>query len=93
MRFLVVDDEFTSLILLKGILEKYGECEAATHGQQAFNMFQDAHQKKKPYHLITMDMMMPDIKGMEIVEKIRLWEKINEIKKDEKVKILMVTAL
>lgn len=93
MRILIVDDEFVSLNKLSLLLSAYGECDAATNGGQALEMFKLAHEEKRPYDLITMDISMPGLSGLEVVSKIRGWEFELGIRSiAQEVKILMVTA-
>ena len=91
LKILVVDDEYVSLVKLQSLLSSYGDCYAATHGNQAITMFKKAHKELKPYDLITMDINMPEIQGQDVIEKIRLWESVNRVSK--RVKIIMVTAM
>lgn len=67
MRFLVVDDEFAALTKMTSILSNYGECEAATHGRQALSMFIQALADNKPYDLVTIDIDMPEISGLDLL--------------------------
>ncbi|PKK88316.1 MAG: response regulator [Candidatus Wallbacteria bacterium HGW-Wallbacteria-1] len=93
MRILVVDDDFISLTKLKALLSIKGDCQAATNGAQAIEMFIEAHAAGKPYDLITMDIEMPGMTGYEAVEAIRAWEKENRIFMDgSEVAVLMVTV-
>ena len=39
MRVLLVEDEFTSRVLLKEILSPYGECDIAVDGLEAIHAF------------------------------------------------------
>ena len=75
MRILIVDDEEVSLAKLKTLLAAHGECETATGGPQAIEMFKQAHTDNRPYGLVTMDVRMPDMSGQEAVSAIRTWEK------------------
>ena len=93
MRILVVDDEYVSLVKLHLILLHYGDCDVVTHGEEASRMFLKAHKESKAYDLITLDIDMPGMKGYDVAGMIRQWESINRIKKDEKVKILIVTGM
>ena len=65
MRILVVDDEFVALAKLIALLEPYGECQAATNGAQAMEFFSKAIQAGKPYDLVTLDIQMPDLNGLD----------------------------
>ncbi|MHC4871983.1 MAG: response regulator [Planctomycetota bacterium] len=93
MRILIVDDDYISRTKLKTILEEYGDCDASPTGEIALKMFVAAHKEKLPYNLITMDLSMPDVNGIEVVKRIRMWEKDNKTYESEfEAKIFMITA-
>ena len=71
MRILIVEDEITCRMLLKEILSLYGDCDIAVDGEQAIYAFRLAWEENKPYDLICMDIMMPNIDGQKALEKIR----------------------
>jgi len=93
MRILIVDDEFVSLQKLSLFLKDKGNCDAATHGKQAYDMFCQAFRVKAPYQLVTLDFELPDFNGSEVLKKIREFEIENGITaKEERVKIIMMTS-
>ena len=91
-RILVVDDEFVSRRKAQKILSQYGECYTAANGTEALEAFKLAHEEGKPYNLITMDIQMPDIDGIETLERIRKWEESHNIEFVGRAKVLMLTA-
>ena len=92
MRILVVDDEIVSRKKMVKILDKVGECEVALTGTQALEVFQEALEKQTPFDLITLDIMMPEIDGKQILQHIRNHEKDKEIPSEKRVKVFMVSA-
>lgn len=78
MKILVVDDEFVSLTKMIAILEAYGTCHAATNGAQAVEMVTEAQGLGAPYGLITLDIDMPCINGLEVLKTIRLREQLRQ---------------
>lgn len=93
MKTLIVEDEFVSQNLLKKILDKHGECDIAENGKEALQAFHIAHAKGKPYHLMTLDINMPDLDGYEVLDSIREWEAAADITPSRgELKILMITA-
>ncbi len=92
MKILVVDDEFVSRKKAEKILSLYGDTDVAINGAEALEAFQIAHKDLKPYNLITMDIMMPDMDGIEVLKKIRKWEETNGIQFGKGVKVVMLTA-
>jgi two-component system chemotaxis response regulator CheY len=93
MRVLIVEDDFTSRKLLQKILTPYGEADIAVNGQEAVEAFETALQENRPYELVCMDIMMPEMDGQEALKKIREIEKNNGVSSNDEVKVVMTTAL
>ena len=93
MRTLIVEDDFIARRLIKEILSPLGECDIAIDGEEAVQAFRLALDDKKPYDLITMDIMMPNMDGQMALKKIREMEKERGIQAPGEVKVIMTTAL
>lgn len=94
MRILIADDDIVARTKLETLLETHGQLDMVQDGDQAWTMFQKAHQESRPYDLITMDIDMPGMNGHEVVTKIRQWEKENTAYATKReAKILMVTSM
>jgi two-component system chemotaxis response regulator CheY len=93
MKILVVEDDFTSRILLQRYLSSYGDCHIAINGKEAVDAFKESLKEKQPYDLICMDIIMPEMSGQEALKKIRDMEKSSGILSSDGVKIIMVTAV
>jgi two-component system, chemotaxis family, chemotaxis protein CheY len=92
MRILIVDDDYVSRVKLKAILSVHGDCDAAPSGDLAIRLFQSSHREEIPYELITMDINLPDISGIRVVQEIRQWEQGNGISPGDGAKVIMVTV-
>jgi two-component system, chemotaxis family, chemotaxis protein CheY len=93
MRTLIVEDDFTSRLLLQTFLSRYGECHVAVNGKEAVEAFRLAKAAKQGYHLVCMDIMMPEMDGQTAVKQIRALEEADGVLSSSGVKIIMVTAL
>ncbi len=67
MRTLIVEDDFTSRLLLQSFLSRYGDCHIAVNGLEAVAAFRAAKEKGENYNLICMDIMMPEMDGQTAV--------------------------
>ncbi len=65
IRILAVDDEVRGVELLQRALRRIGRVDAATSGQQAWEMFQAT-----AYQLVLSDQRMPGMKGVELLARV-----------------------
>jgi len=93
MRTLIVEDDFTSRLLLQSFLSKYGECHIAVNGKEALAAFRAGHKSGQHYNLICMDIMMPEMDGQTAIKEIRALEEAGGTLSTNGVKIIMTTAL
>ncbi len=92
-RILIADDDLIARLLLSEYLADMGTCDAAVDGVEAVRAHRLALQRKRPYDLICLDIMMPKMDGLEALTKIRELEKENDVPQDKQVIIIMVTAV
>ncbi|MBF0456316.1 MAG: response regulator [Nitrospirae bacterium] len=94
MRILIADDDSNNRTVLLGMLRSYGDCDIVVNGKEAFEAFVMAHDEKKPYELICLDIMMPVMDGNEALTKMRGYEEEMGLDMPQKeAKIVMTTAL
>jgi two-component system chemotaxis response regulator CheY len=93
MRMLIVDDDFTSRVLLREALKAFGTPDIAVNGTEAIAAARRAIEAGQPYDLICLDIMMPDIDGQAVLKHIRAMEEAAGIGRTERSKIVMTTAL
>jgi two-component system, chemotaxis family, chemotaxis protein CheY len=93
MKTLVVEDDYTSRLLMETLLQAYGECHCAIDGKNALEAFEKAKAGGRQYDLICLDIMMPKLDGQEVLRHIRTVEESEGIPPGRGVKIIMTTAL
>lgn len=91
MRALIVEDEFLSRKVLRSFLMTLFEVDIVVNGREAVEAFKLAHEEYQPYDLILMDIMMPEVDGIEALHQIRKTEQERSLK--PKAKVIMTTAL
>jgi two-component system, chemotaxis family, chemotaxis protein CheY len=93
MKTLIVEDDFTSRIILQEILRKYGVTHIAVNGREAVEAVRNSLERREHYDLICMDIMMPEMDGQTSLKKIRELEEAKGIFSTYGAKILMTTIL
>ncbi|MCP4599035.1 MAG: response regulator [Proteobacteria bacterium] len=93
MRTLVVEDDFTSRLVLKEMLKPYGEVHIAVDGKEAVEAFEFSIESKLQYDLICLDIMMPKMDGQSVLKEIRRIEQDQKIPVESRSKVIMTTVL
>jgi two-component system chemotaxis response regulator CheY len=93
MRLLIVEDDFIARQVLNEMLAEYGQCDVVVDGAEAVQAFSMAIDQKKPYTIIFLDIMMPNVYGLEALKRIRAIENAQGVLPEQEVKVIMTTAL
>jgi two-component system chemotaxis response regulator CheY len=93
MRILIVEDDLLSRKFLEGVLGGFGELSHAENGLLALEAVRAAHGAGKPFDLICLDIMMPEMDGQQALEEIRRLERELAVHPKQEVKVIMTTAL
>ena len=93
MKTLLAEDDFASRKFMDKYLSQYGECDVTVDGEEAVGAFMMALEDGEPYDLICLDVMMPVLDGYQVLKAVRDIEAERGITKEDRVKIIMTTAL
>ena len=93
MRILLAEDDYVTRKFMTNFLSKYGECDVTVDGMEAVDAFMMALEDEEPYDLVCLDIMMPVMDGYQALMGIRNLEKERNIPEEERVKVIMATAL
>ena len=93
MRILIVEDDFVGRKVMHQLLLEYGECDVAVDGLGAVKAFDLAWQENRPYDVLFLDIMMPNMSGHEALKIIREKEKQRGVLPVNEVKVIMASAL
>lgn len=91
MKALIVEDDFTSRLVLQGMLAEYGASHVAVNGREALAAIATALRSGEPYDLVCLDIMMPELDGQATLRELRAAE--HAAGTFEGAKVLMTTAL
>ena len=93
MKTLIVEDDFTSRLLLQEFLLSHGPVHIAVNGKEAVAAVRAALEARSPYDLICLDIMMPELDGQAALRQIRGLEEARGIISSDGAKVVMTTAL
>jgi two-component system chemotaxis response regulator CheY len=93
MKTLIVEDDFTSRLLLQEFLKGYGPSHIAVNGKEAVEAVRLALESGEHYDLICLDIMLPEMDGQQALAEIRSLEKSKGIISSNGAKIIMTTGV
>lgn len=93
MKILIAEDDLVSRNFLFKFLSKYGECDMVIDGLEALDAVMISLKDKVPYDLICLDIMMPKVDGVKVLQHIRELEIQKGMLPNKRAKIIMTTAL
>ena len=91
-KILVVDDNSINRKLLIDMLKDYAQCDSASSGKEALEIYGEFDVSSRKYDIILLDISMPDMDGIEFLQILRSKEKSFRIKKEDGVSVIIVTA-
>ena len=71
---MIVDDDIVSRTKLKMILSELGICHEFEKGSSAIEAFKKSLTMKQPYHLVCLDILMPEMDGFDVLNEIKTSE-------------------
>lgn len=92
MKSLIVEDSFVARKLMQVYLSELGDCHIAVNGLEAVEAVKESLQENYPYDLICLDVMMPEMDGIEALKHIRKLESDHGLQGLSGTKIIMTTA-
>ena len=93
MRILIAEDDMVSRKFLYKFLSQFGECDMTVDGLEAIDAYLIALKEDIPYDLICLDIMMPKVDGVKALKTIRDLERQKRIPLENRVKVIITTAL
>jgi len=93
MRALIVDDDFYSRVMLHDMLRGVAECHIAVNGEEAVGAFQKALDESRPYDLVCLDLLMPEMDGQQALQEMRSFEGELGVEQEARSKIIVISMV
>ena len=93
MKFLIVDDDIISCQVIRQCLAEFAQVHICTNALAALDIFSKALTQNEPYALVTLDILMPDLNGQELLKKLRAIEQERGVSGAGQCKIMMISSL
>jgi two-component system chemotaxis response regulator CheY len=95
LKTMIVDDEDVAAELLEIMLNRVGikEIRMAATGKEAIDIFADGLKDGSPYAMVFLDILMPEMDGLEVLKQLRSAEEEAGISAADRAVIIMTTAL
>ena len=92
-RVLIMEDDPVSGRLMQKYISPYGDCTLVVDGRAAIEAFEQAVLNGEIYHLLVLDIMVPEIHGRDVLKRIREIEREHGIPDTRRSRAIMTTAL
>ena len=93
MKCLIAEDDIIERSVLETILSEVSECHTTVNGQEAVAAFKTALDQGEPYDLLCLDIMMPEMDGLQVLQVIRRLEEVACIDELAAVNVIMITSV
>jgi PAS domain S-box-containing protein len=92
MKCLVVDDQETSLVIMRALLESWHfQVSTANSGEEGMRLIIEAGQRGTPFNLLLLDWKMPGMSGLELANQVRQTS-LSDTRIDHPPAVIMATA-
>jgi len=92
MRCLIVDDDPVSRLMIRGYLAPLFDCDVVQDGASAVSAHFSALQKREPYDLLCLDIVMPGLNGFQVLQAIKDRESELKIPRQNRIKIVTISG-
>jgi two-component system chemotaxis response regulator CheY len=90
---LIVEDDFVTRHLEVTLLGEYGKCDVAVNGAEAVAAFERRMLNNNPYDLVLLDILIPEMDGHAVLQRLRETEEEHGIKGLDRSKVVIVSNL
>lgn len=92
IRCLIIEDDATASTLLGHIVKKHGSCMVAGTAREGYGQFLKAWERSEPYHIVFLDLHLPDLSGLAILSALRRFESDRHVARNRRCMVIISTA-
>jgi CheY-like chemotaxis protein/HPt (histidine-containing phosphotransfer) domain-containing protein len=92
IRCLVIEDDAATGALLAHILKRHGACMVAGTARAGYAEFLKAWERAEPYHILFLDLRLPDLSGLAILSAVRKFEAEHHLPHRQRCMVLICTS-
>ena len=93
MKVLLLEDVKLIQKMIKNFLSDLAVVEMVENGTSALRLVKESIEKNEPYNAIFLDVLIPDMDGLQVLKEIRKTESENSITSEKRSKIIMVSTI
>ena len=93
MKILLAEDDRLSRDFLEGFMKVYGDCDSAADGMEAIANGLESMKMHEPYGLLCLDLMLPKVDGLKVLEIVRRLEEQYHVPAAERMRVIIMTAI
>lgn len=79
--------------MIHDMLKPVADCDIAVNGDEAIFAFRNALRANRPYSLVCLDLMMPEMDGQQALREIRAIERELGVPAESEAKVVVTTVL
>ncbi|MEN6474118.1 MAG: response regulator [Syntrophaceae bacterium] len=92
MKSLVVEDDATCRTVMQAYLAPFGECRLVDNGRDALAAITEAWELGRPFDLVCLDIIMPEMDGHTVLAGIREREAARGVTPPQGMKVIMTSG-
>jgi len=93
IKALIVEDVLLIQRLIERFMVSHADCITVADGKMALDLFTSHYFNGDPFNLVCLDIYLPKVNGLAVLENIRNFENEIRLSEEEKSKVIMISSL